>query len=97
MHTHNTYGRMRMDMQTTRVNITYRARVCMARAFRQTGRKVQKSEIYTRFKTGCVYRGQSKRRSGSNAYQNVLFWAFQNDEAKRVSKRPCVYRGLQIF
>ena len=56
-----------------------------------------KSRKYTRFKTGCVYRGQSKRGSGSNAYQNILFLAFQNGEAKRVSKRPCVYRGLPIY
>ena len=48
-------------------------------------------------KTGCVYRRQSKRGSGSNAYQNALFLAFQNGEAKRVSKRLCVYPGLQIF
>ena len=30
-------------------------------------------------KTGCVYRRQSKRGSGSNAYQNALFWRFKTE------------------
>ena len=49
-------------------------------------------------KTGCVYRGQTKQGFGSNAYQNALFLAFQNGEAKRVSKTPlCLSRATNFL
>ena len=49
-----------------------------------------KSRKYTRFKTGCVYRGQSKRGSGSNAYQNILFGRFK-------TARLNVYQNALVF
>ena len=73
---------------------THYTHMALARAFHQTGRRVHKSKIIYAFQNGLCLSRTIQTWFGSNAYENALFWAFQNGEAKRVSKRCCVYRGL---